>query len=101
MCVATIIELNPNEQRLCVHFDGWTDKYDYWCPYDSANIAPIGTCAALGHNLQPPKGYGGVFDWAKYLTANGATAVAKEAFLHGCSIGPATKVNCTSPTNQF
>ena len=36
--VATIKEVR--KRRLLVHFDGWSDKYDYWCSPDTANIHP-------------------------------------------------------------
>uniref|UniRef100_A0A8C1NKJ8 L3MBTL histone methyl-lysine binding protein 3 n=1 Tax=Cyprinus carpio TaxID=7962 RepID=A0A8C1NKJ8_CYPCA len=37
-----------------IHFDGWTDEYDYWIDADSPDIHPAGWCAKTGHPLQPP-----------------------------------------------
>lgn len=37
-----------------IHFDGWTEDYDYWMDADSPDIHPAGWCAKTGHPLQPP-----------------------------------------------
>mmetsp|Transcript_10777 Transcript_10777/g.33064 ORF Transcript_10777/g.33064 Transcript_10777/m.33064 type:complete len:222 (+) Transcript_10777:104-769(+) len=101
-CVANILELDHSQRMMRINFDGWSDKFDYWCPFDSPNIAPVGTCAALGHTLQPPKGQSmSSFEWPVYLSSINAVAAPTEAFPHGFSIGPPTKEKCTSPTKQF
>uniref|UniRef100_A0A9J8A7Y4 L3MBTL histone methyl-lysine binding protein 3 n=1 Tax=Cyprinus carpio carpio TaxID=630221 RepID=A0A9J8A7Y4_CYPCA len=50
--VATVVD--TDEHRLRIHFDGWTDEYDYWMDADSPDIHPAGWCAKTGHPLQPP-----------------------------------------------
>ncbi|XP_056115226.1 lethal(3)malignant brain tumor-like protein 3 isoform X1 [Rhinichthys klamathensis goyatoka] len=50
--VATVVD--TDEHRLLIHFDGWTDEYDYWTDADSPDIHPAGWCAKTGHPLQPP-----------------------------------------------
>ena len=54
ICVATIIDIN-SEDELLIHFDGWTDKYDYWCEPDTPDIHPRGWCKKNIKSLQPPK----------------------------------------------
>lgn len=55
VCVATICDVKGS--KLLIHFDGWTDKYDYWCDKDSDEIRPVGWCKRNGVALQAPKGY--------------------------------------------
>uniref|UniRef100_A0A8C2BXH6 L3MBTL histone methyl-lysine binding protein 3 n=1 Tax=Cyprinus carpio TaxID=7962 RepID=A0A8C2BXH6_CYPCA len=50
--VATVV--HTDDHRLRIHFDGWTDEYDYWIDADSPDIHPAGWCAKTGHPLQPP-----------------------------------------------
>uniref|UniRef100_A0A672MDK7 SAM domain-containing protein n=1 Tax=Sinocyclocheilus grahami TaxID=75366 RepID=A0A672MDK7_SINGR len=50
--VATVV--HTDDHRLRVHFDGWTEEYDYWIDADSPDIHPAGWCAKTGHPLQPP-----------------------------------------------
>uniref|UniRef100_A0A8C9W481 L3MBTL histone methyl-lysine binding protein 3 n=1 Tax=Scleropages formosus TaxID=113540 RepID=A0A8C9W481_SCLFO len=50
--VCTVID--TDDHRIRIHFDGWTDEYDYWVDADSADIHPAGWCAKTGHPLQPP-----------------------------------------------
>ena len=54
ICVATITDIMNNE--LLIHFDGWTNKYDYWCRPDTPDIHPIGWCRENRTKLQAPKG---------------------------------------------
>ncbi|CAB1340258.1 unnamed protein product, partial [Coregonus sp. 'balchen'] len=50
--VATVVD--TDDHRIQIHFDGWTDEYDYWVDTDSPDIHPAGWCAKTGHPLQPP-----------------------------------------------
>uniref|UniRef100_A0A4X2M899 L3MBTL histone methyl-lysine binding protein 3 n=1 Tax=Vombatus ursinus TaxID=29139 RepID=A0A4X2M899_VOMUR len=50
--VATVAD--TDEHRIKVHFDGWSNSYDYWIEADSPDIHPVGWCAKTGHPLQPP-----------------------------------------------
>lgn len=31
-----------NDGRVCVHFDGWSDKYDYWTEFTHPDLMPCG-----------------------------------------------------------
>uniref|UniRef100_A0A673MWI3 Lethal(3)malignant brain tumor-like protein 3 n=1 Tax=Sinocyclocheilus rhinocerous TaxID=307959 RepID=A0A673MWI3_9TELE len=50
--VATVV--HTDDHRLRIHFDGWTEEYDFWIDADSPDIHPAGWCAKTGHPLQPP-----------------------------------------------
>ncbi|XP_041359679.1 lethal(3)malignant brain tumor-like protein 3 isoform X2 [Gigantopelta aegis] len=50
--VATICEVIDYQVR--IHFDGWSDIYDYYLDDDSPDMHPPGWCAKTGHILQPP-----------------------------------------------
>ncbi|XP_033843185.1 polycomb protein SCMH1-like isoform X2 [Periophthalmus magnuspinnatus] len=52
ICPATVGEIRG--QEIFVMFDGWRGAFDYWCPYDSRDIFPVGWCAMTKHSLQPP-----------------------------------------------
>ena len=59
-CVA---EVKDNGRLIRIHFDGWTDYYDYWTETDHPDIHPIGffeqCCGNFpdkNQTLQPPKG---------------------------------------------
>ena len=54
VCVATITAIRNNQ--LVIHFDGWTDAYDYLCEPHTPDIHPIGWCRAHGVVLQSPLG---------------------------------------------
>ena len=40
LCISADISQDTGE--VLVHFDGWTDKYDYWTMPDSTDLHPIG-----------------------------------------------------------
>ncbi|XP_072460373.1 lethal(3)malignant brain tumor-like protein 4 isoform X2 [Notamacropus eugenii] len=50
--VASVVDVE--DQRIKVHFDGWSHKYDYWMDVDSPDIHPIGWCSMTGHPLEVP-----------------------------------------------
>ncbi|KAL0985413.1 hypothetical protein UPYG_G00156560 [Umbra pygmaea] len=52
--VATIAEVE--DHRLRIHFDGWSEEYDYWVDADSSDLHPVGWCQKTGHPLQHPNG---------------------------------------------
>ncbi len=52
ICPATVKDVR--EDQIYVSFDGWKGTFDYWCPYDSREIFPVGWCQRNGHPLQPP-----------------------------------------------
>ncbi|XP_043958098.1 polycomb protein SCMH1 isoform X1 [Gambusia affinis] len=52
ICPATVGEVRGLE--IFVMFDGWRGAFDYWCPFDSRDIFPVGWCTLTKHSLQPP-----------------------------------------------
>ncbi|XP_052002940.1 lethal(3)malignant brain tumor-like protein 3 [Xyrauchen texanus] len=52
--VATISD--TEDHRIKIHFDGWSDEYDYWLDADSPELHPVGWCQKTGHPLQYPNG---------------------------------------------
>ena len=96
-CVATIAAINgpPEEPLVLIHFDGWTDFFDYWAPLNSSDLYPVGHCEASPHNtltLQPPKGHptsSGAFVWDAYLRSANAHPVPY-FLLTGCGDGVRT-----------
>lgn len=52
--VATIA--NRTDHFLQIHFDGWTDVYDFWIDDNSSDLHPVGWCSKTGHPLEPPIG---------------------------------------------
>ncbi|XP_048860554.1 lethal(3)malignant brain tumor-like protein 3 isoform X1 [Brienomyrus brachyistius] len=54
MLIRVVTVVDTEDHRIKVHFDGWTDEYDYWVDADSPDIHPAGWCAKTGHPLQPP-----------------------------------------------
>ena len=54
ICVVSIVEiLGP---RLRLHFDGYSDTYDFWENVNSENLFPVGWCEKNDQCLVPPKG---------------------------------------------
>lgn len=53
ICVASIIDINEKKELL-VHFDGWSEKYDYWCEPDSTDIHPPMWCGQHGRRVEKP-----------------------------------------------
>ena len=54
ICVATITDIR--NRRMLIHFDGWSDDYNYWCTPDTTDIHPPMWCSKNGRKLEPPKG---------------------------------------------
>uniref|UniRef100_A0A673JG95 Lethal(3)malignant brain tumor-like protein 4 n=1 Tax=Sinocyclocheilus rhinocerous TaxID=307959 RepID=A0A673JG95_9TELE len=50
--VATISDVE--DHRIKIHFDGWSEEYDYWLDADSPDLHPVGWCQKTGHPLQHP-----------------------------------------------
>ncbi|XP_074832742.1 lethal(3)malignant brain tumor-like protein 3 isoform X2 [Carettochelys insculpta] len=67
--------------RIRLHFDGYSEYYDFWVNADSPDIHPVGWCEKTGHKLLSPKGYKeGEFNWALYLKNCKAQAAPKNLF---------------------
>eukprot|EP00117_Sycon_ciliatum_P024546 scpid10559/ scgid4377/ Lethal(3)malignant brain tumor-like protein 1; L(3)mbt protein homolog; L3MBTL1 len=89
MCVARISGVEGSS--MLIAFDGWSEKYDYWCSPDSDDIHPVGWCDRFGFQLQPPKGRSSAdFNWRSYLQEIGAVAAPKRLFTDEGS----TRVGC-------
>uniref|UniRef100_A0A4W3I4R9 L3MBTL histone methyl-lysine binding protein 3 n=1 Tax=Callorhinchus milii TaxID=7868 RepID=A0A4W3I4R9_CALMI len=52
-CALTVAEVCGYRIRL--HFDRYSDCYDFWVNVDSPDIHPVGWCEKTGHKLHPPK----------------------------------------------
>ncbi|XP_050435903.1 uncharacterized protein LOC126842792 [Adelges cooleyi] len=84
ICVATVADILGD--RLRIHFDGWTDDFDYWTDVTSTNIHPIRWCDNNGRVLSPPSGYNDFkgkkpFSWTEYLMETKSEPVPEEAFV--------------------
>ncbi|GFR10896.1 lethal(3)malignant brain tumor-like protein 3 [Trichonephila clavata] len=78
-CVLTVSETKGYRVRL--HFDGYSECYDFWVNANSPDIFPVGWCEKTNHQLQPPKGFTiQDFDWNGYLKASQAEAAPKQLF---------------------
>ncbi|XP_077193295.1 lethal(3)malignant brain tumor-like protein 4 isoform X2 [Paroedura picta] len=78
-CVLSVAEIQG--YRLRLHFDGYSECYDFWVNADSPDIHPVGWCEKTGHKLLPPKGYKeGEFNWASYLKNGKVQAAPKTLF---------------------
>ncbi|KAL3869479.1 hypothetical protein ACJMK2_042156 [Sinanodonta woodiana] len=79
-CVVSIAEVCG--YRLRLHFDGYSDCYDFWTNADSPFIFPVGFCEKAQKILQPPKGFTVEgFNWNNYLKLAKAVAAPKYAFV--------------------
>jgi len=65
-----------DDGQLLIHFDGWSNNYDYWTEPSTADIHPIGWFDQCGHKhpdykqkLQAPKGKTFALYVFCYLTA--------------------------------
>ncbi|KAM9666911.1 lethal(3)malignant brain tumor-like protein 3 isoform 2-T2 [Trichechus inunguis] len=78
-CVLTVAEVCG--YRIKLHFDGYSDCYDFWVNADALDIHPVGWCEKTGHKLHPPKGYKeDEFNWQTYLKTCKAQAAPKSLF---------------------
>ncbi|NXD26542.1 LMBL3 protein, partial [Spelaeornis formosus] len=79
-CVLTVAEVVQG-YRMRLHFDGYSDFYDFWANADSSDIHPVGWCEKTSHKLLPPKGFKeGEFNWTSYLKNCKAQAAPKNLF---------------------
>ncbi|KAJ9591128.1 hypothetical protein L9F63_002349, partial [Diploptera punctata] len=88
-CVLTVADVQGYRIRL--HFDGYSDNYDFWVNADSMDIFPAGWCEKNNHRLHPPKGYTPVtFNWSNYLKQCRAQAAPRNLFANktGSAICP-------------
>lgn len=100
-CVATLAAVEMDRpEPLLIHFDGWTERYDYWTSPSSGDLHPVGYCSQQGTPLQKPKGHVGDFEWAAYLRSCSPPALAVPANLltHESNHGSAPVGGADSPT---
>lgn len=88
ICVVSVVEVQGARMRL--HFDGWSESYDFWINCDSPFLHPCGWCKQNGQKLNPPKGiHIDDFSWPDYLDKTGCKAAPAHLFhspsptLHG------------------
>lgn len=88
--------------RLRLHFDGYSDTYDFWVNADSDSIFPCGWCEKNGQKLRPPKNYelplsstqastspvpsqtsqgNRIFSWPQYLKFTSSVAAPRHLFV--------------------
>lgn len=86
-CVLSVVEIVG--YRLRLHFDGYSESYDFWVNADSMDIFPFGWSEKNNHRLDPPKGYvANNFNWNAYLKICKASAAPKTIFSNKNSIFP-------------
>uniref|UniRef100_A0A8C7CWQ1 L3MBTL histone methyl-lysine binding protein 1b n=1 Tax=Oncorhynchus kisutch TaxID=8019 RepID=A0A8C7CWQ1_ONCKI len=61
MKLEAVDKRNPISVCVCVtlclsqiHFDGWSEEYDYWVDADCPDLHPVGWCQKTSHPLQHP-----------------------------------------------
>ena len=52
ICCATVVEIKGPELR--IHFDGWSNDYDFWTHPYSGLIHPVNWCNENGVKFLPP-----------------------------------------------
>ncbi|XP_070556863.1 lethal(3)malignant brain tumor-like protein 4 isoform X2 [Ptychodera flava] len=78
-CVLSVAEVRGYRVRL--HFDGYSECYDFWVNADCPDIHPVGWCEKNDHKLHPPKGFTPEsFNWSNYLKLSRAQAAPKHVF---------------------
>ena len=78
-CVLTVAQVCGYRVRL--HFDGYSECYDFWTDIDSPYIFPVGFCEKHGKTLQPPKHVlPENFSWVTYLKLTKTSPAPKSMF---------------------
>ena len=84
-CVVTVVSVRGYRIRL--HFDGYSDSYDFWENANSRNIFPPGWCKQQRQRLETPNGWKNnnnnrnsldsilSFTWQKYMADEGSSRV--------------------------
>ncbi|CAH1773377.1 unnamed protein product [Owenia fusiformis] len=88
-CVVTVAEIMGYRVRL--HFDGYSECYDFWVCASSEEIFPVGWAEENGKTLQPPKGYTvETFEWSNYIKLSRGVTAPNNLFSVTYSTPPAT-----------
>ncbi|XP_069777211.1 lethal(3)malignant brain tumor-like protein 4 isoform X3 [Narcine bancroftii] len=78
-CVLSVAEVCG--VRLRLHFDGYSECFDFWINNDSPDIHHMGWCEKTSHKLHPPKGNKEEeFNWTSYLKFCKAQSAPKNLF---------------------
>ncbi|KAK9504696.1 hypothetical protein O3M35_010966 [Rhynocoris fuscipes] len=79
ICVVTVSKIIG--YRLKLHFDCYSDIFDFWVNVDSPNIFPSGFCSRHGISLCPPQGHSReTFNWLSYNSIWMATSAPTSCF---------------------
>ncbi|XP_075992966.1 lethal (3) malignant brain tumor isoform X2 [Anticarsia gemmatalis] len=80
-CVVSVAEVQGYRMRL--HFDEYSEQYDYWVNADCVDIFPPGWCEKNGRTLRPPGNISITnFSWPLYLKQMRAVAAPRNLFPH-------------------
>lgn len=80
-CVVSVAEVQGYRMRL--HFDEYSELYDYWVNADCPDIFPPGWCEKNGRTLRPPGNMSmSSFSWPMYLKQMRAVAAPRNLFPH-------------------
>lgn len=73
ICPATVKDVKQN--KIFISFDGWRQSSQFWCPYTSRDLFPVGWCKQAGHILQHP---GNLEEKAETAASNRAKSAASK-----------------------
>ncbi|KAG1697663.1 Lethal(3)malignant brain tumor-like protein 3 [Nymphon striatum] len=81
-CVMTVADVLGF--RIQLHFDGYSENFDFWVDADSMYIFPVGFCDKTGRNLHPPKDHpkGVPFNWQNYVSSENGQIAPRHLFPH-------------------
>ncbi len=49
-------QVDNANNKVHIHFDGWSNKFDYEADMTDTNLHPVGYCEWKQHTLAPPNG---------------------------------------------
>ena len=101
LCLYYLYLIVVQGYRIRLHFDGYSDTYDFWVNADSDSIFPCGWCEKNGQKLRPPKNYelssstqpstspvpsqtvqgNRTFSWPQYLKFTSSVAAPRHLFV--------------------
>eukprot|EP00794_Sanderia_malayensis_P011085 gene11085-12253_t len=80
-CICAVSVVETQGARLRLHFDGWSESYDFWTNSDSHFLFPVNWCKNNKQKLQPPRAISQhEFDWEKYLAETKSVAAPEKLF---------------------
>ena len=86
ICVCTIVRVKGTRLRL--HFDGWSESYDFWTSADSPFIFHVGWCEKNCQKLHPPRSkrrarscaFGVIFSFRQKLEQHSLSYIYRDSF---------------------